>query len=132
MLYNRDIVTSWCYYIFISKSTMCKQIDSVRYIFDLNEILIKILFKKSFMMCYRRTLRAKGFPPTYFSTYSLSIQHRLFDSLVVECWHRVRGVPGSIPSQGPRHTKDVKKMVPVVPLFSTQHWKGKYWLFLKN
>jgi len=23
-------------------------------------------------------------------------------------------------------------MVPVVPLFSTQHWKGKYWLFLKN
>ena len=35
-------------------------------------------------------------------------------------------------SQGPRHTKDVIKMVPVVPLFSTQHWKGKYWLFLKN
>ena len=29
--------------------------------------------------------------------------------------------PGSIPSQGPRHTKDVIKMVPVVPLFSTQH-----------
>ena len=27
---------------------------------------------------------------------------------------------GSIPSQGPRHTKDVKN-VPVVPLFSTQH-----------
>ena len=24
-----------------------------------------------------------------------------------------------------RHTKDVIKMVPVVPLFSTQHWKGK-------
>jgi len=23
-------------------------------------------------------------------------------------------------------------MVTVVPLFSTQHWKGKYWLFLKN
>ena len=45
----------------------------------------------------------------------------LLDSLLVECWHRVRGVPGSIPSQGPRHTKDVIKMVPVVPLFSTQH-----------
>ena len=45
---------------------------------------------------------------------------------------RVREVPGSIPSQGPRHTKDVIKMVPVVPLFSTQLWKGKYWLFLKN
>ena len=58
--------------------------------------------------------------------------HRLLDSLVVECWLRVREVPGSIPSQGPRHTKDVLKMVPVVPLFSTQHWKGKYWLFLEN
>ena len=26
-----------------------------------------------------------------------------------------------IPSQGPRHTKDLINMVPVVPLFSTQH-----------
>ena len=50
------------------------------------------------------------------------IVHPLLDSLVVECWLRVREVPGSIPSQGPRHTKDViKKMVPVVPLFSTEH-----------
>ena len=49
------------------------------------------------------------------------ICHRLLDSLVVECWLRVREVPGSIPSQGPRHTKDVIKMVPVVPLFSTEH-----------
>ena len=48
----------------------------------------------------------------------------LLDSLVVECWHRVRVVPGSIPSQRPRHTKDVIKMVQVVSLFSTQHWKG--------
>ena len=38
---------------------------------------------------------------------------RLIDSLVVECWLRV-------PSQGPRYTKDVIIMVPVVPLFSTQ------------
>ena len=44
----------------------------------------------------------------------------------------MREVPGSIPSQGPRHTKDVIKMVPVLPLFSTEHSKGKYWLFLKN
>ena len=51
--------------------------------------------------------------------------NRLLESLVVECWLRVREVPGSIPSQGPRHTKDVIKMVPVVPLFSTEHWKGK-------
>ena len=47
--------------------------------------------------------------------------YRLLDSLVVECWHQVREVPGSIPSQGLRHTKDVIKMVPLVPLFSTQH-----------
>ena len=53
------------------------------------------------------------------------------NSLVVECWLRVWEVPGSIPSQGPRHTKNVIKMVPVVPLFGTQK-KGKYWLFLKN
>ena len=45
---------------------------------------------------------------------------RLLDSLVVECWLRVRKVTGLIPSQGPRHTKDVIKMVPVVPLFGTQ------------
>ena len=50
---------------------------------------------------------------------------RLLDSLVVECWLRVWEVPGSMPSQGPRHTKDVIKMVTVVPLFSTQHSKGK-------
>jgi len=36
-----------------------------------------------------------------------------------------REVPGSIPSQGARHTKDVIKMVPVVPLFNTEHSKGK-------
>ena len=34
----------------------------------------------------------------------------------------MREVPGSIPSQGPRHTVI---MVPVVPLFSTEHLKGK-------
>ena len=38
---------------------------------------------------------------------------------------RVREVPGSIPSKGPRHTKDVIKMVRIVPLFSTEHSKGK-------
>ena len=37
----------------------------------------------------------------------------------------MREVPGSIPSQGPRHTKDVIKLVPVVSLFSTEHSKGK-------
>ena len=47
--------------------------------------------------------------------------HRLLDSLVVEYWLRVREVKGSIPSQGPRHTKDVMKMIPVVPLYSTEH-----------
>ena len=51
--------------------------------------------------------------------------HSLLDSLVIKCWLRVWEIPGSIPSQGPRHTKDVIKMVPVVPLFSTEHSKGK-------
>ena len=47
--------------------------------------------------------------------------NELFQTKMVECWLRVREDPGSIPSQGPRHTKDVIKMVPVVPLFDTQH-----------
>ena len=52
------------------------------------------------------------------------MRYRLPDIQLVACWHRVREVPGSIPSQGPRHTKDVIKMVPVLPLFSTEHSKG--------
>ena len=40
------------------------------------------------------------------------IRSRLLGSLVVECLHRVREVPGSIPTQGPRHIKNVIKMVP--------------------
>ena len=51
----------------------------------------------------------------------MTSNNRLLDSLVVECWHRVREVTGSIPSQGPRHTKDAIKKVPVVPLVGTQH-----------
>jgi len=35
----------------------------------------------------------------------------------------VQEVPGSIPSQGPRHTKDVIKMVPVVSLFEALNIK---------
>ena len=53
------------------------------------------------------------------------IKNHDLDSLVVECWLRVREVQVSIPSQGPRHTKDVIQMVPVVPLFSTEHSKGE-------
>ena len=51
--------------------------------------------------------------------------NRLLNSLVVQCWLRVREVPGSIPSQGPCHSEDVIIMVPVVPLFRTEHSKGK-------
>ena len=47
----------------------------------------------------------------------------LLDSILLECWHRVREVTGSIPSQGPRHTKVVIKMAPIVPSFSSQHKK---------
>jgi len=55
------------------------------------------------------------FSDTNLYVYIFSIPfNRLLDSLV-------REVPGSIPSQGPRHTKDIIKMVPVVPLFSTQY-----------
>ena len=50
-----------------------------------------------------------------------TIKYRLLDSLVVECWLRVRDDRGSIPSQGPRHNKDVIKTIQVVPLFSTEH-----------
>ena len=39
-----------------------------------------------------------------FSNYHI---YRLVNSLVVECWLRVREVPDSISSQGTRHTKDV-------------------------
>ena len=44
--------------------------------------------------------------------FKLFQRHHLLDSLVVYSWLRVREVPGSIPSQGPRHTKDVIKIVP--------------------
>ena len=53
-----------------------------------------------------------------------TVNDRLLDILVLECWLLVRVVPGSIPSQEPRHIKDVIIMVPIVPLFSTQHLKG--------
>ena len=51
------------------------------------------------------------------------LEDRLLDSLVIECWLRGQEVQGSIPSQGPRHIKDVIKMVPVVPVFGTRHLK---------
>ena len=44
----------------------------------------------------------------YIVTYVIKTVYkkvRHLDSLVVEYWHRVWEVPGSIPSQGPRHTK---------------------------
>ena len=53
-----------------------------------------------------------------------SIIYRTWKHIGIVCLVRVREVPGSIPSQGPRHTKDVIKMVTVVPLFSTEHSKG--------
>ena len=55
--------------------------------------------------------------PGNLSQCALSLNHsiqyevyRLLYSPVVECWLRVREVPGLIPSQGPRHTKDFIKM----------------------
>ena len=40
----------------------------------------------------------------------------------------MREVPGSIPCQGPHHTKDIMKMVQVVPLFSTEHSKVTFFI----
>ena len=48
----------------------------------------------------------------------------------IEHLHRL--LLAGVPSQGPRHTKDVINMVPVVSLFRTQHWKRKYWLDLSQ
>ena len=41
------------------------------------------------------------------------------------------GGPGLIPRQGPCHTKDVIKIVPVFLLLSTDHYKGDTGSFLK-
>ena len=86
----------------------------------------KLAYNYITVKCFLLQLLYLNMCQVLFSEVSLqqrnrSITYRLLDSLVVECWLRVREVPGSIPSQGPRHTKDVIKMVPVVPLFGTQH-----------
>ena len=82
--------------------------------------------RPAYAMHQYHTISTIIFRKTNFQTFNFySEWNRLLDSLVVECWRRVRGVPGSIPSQRPRHTKDVIKMAPVVSLFSTEHSKGK-------
>ena len=50
--------------------------------------------------------------------------HRLLDNLVVECWLGVREVPGSFPSQGSRHTKDVIKWYQQFPCLTLNIKKG--------
>ena len=55
--------------------------------------------------------------------YNQNRKYRLLDSLVVECWLRVREVPSSIPSQGPRHTKEVIKMVKHINKYSVKLFK---------
>ena len=47
-------------------------------------------------------------------------------SIVVECWRRVR-VSGSIPSQGPRHTNDVIKMVAKAVVQHCYPWWRPRW-----
>ena len=73
-------------------------------------------------VAYLRLYSCKNF--ITINKYELSFNinfYRFLDSLVVECWLWVREVPGSIPSNGPQYTKDVIKMIPLVPLFGTQH-----------
>ena len=84
--------------------------------------LTTCLFTRS--MCVGWSIYTDSLPTLAYQHNSYDpARNRRLDSLVVECWLRVRELPGSIPSQGPRHTKDIIKMVPAVPLFSTQHWK---------
>ena len=70
-----------------------------------------------------RAVSYEDFQVTFIQRVYLKVMfmHRLLANIVIECWIRVREVPGSIPSQGPRLTKHVIKVVPVVPLFSTEH-----------
>ena len=83
----------------------------------------------SFWTSFRRVLVFSMFLTSYTCTLRTALQNELRFTVSIQS---MREVPGSIPSQGPHHTKDVITMVPVVPLFSTQHRKGKHWLFLKN
>ena len=46
--------------------------------------------------------------PLVWNEKTACIEPVLLDSLAIECLHRVREVPGSIPNQGLRHTKVVK------------------------
>ena len=59
-----------------------------------------------------------------YNTGSLHLHSHLLNILVLMGWLLVREGSSSIPkpSQEPRHTKDVIKMVPVFPLF--EHLKG--------
>ena len=52
------------------------------------------------------------------------VKDRLLDSQVVECWLRVQEVPGSIPSQEPRHTKGVIKWYQQFPCSALNIKKG--------
>ena len=75
---------------------------------------IKIKFKTN-ENCCQLTLGTKQTKQSYeahFNSPFSNNNYRLLDSLVVKYWYRVQEVPGSIPSQGPRHTKDVIKMIP--------------------
>ena len=67
-------------------------------------------------------------------TIDYKLVYRLLDSLVVECWLRVGEVPGSIPNQSrtASYQRRYTNGRSVDRLFSTEHSKGKYWLFLKN
>ena len=103
------IKTFWLYILLRKKSTVVWRVISSCMCFTV------------YCMYYRRTgytVKATSmeektdFQKQVCSYTDRILKHRLLGSLVVECWHRVREVLGSIPSQGPRHTKDVIKMVP--------------------
>ena len=77
---------------------------------------------------FSRSVKVKTFPNiiaveiiNFLNNDSIScLFHRLLDSLVVECWLRVREVVG----QGPHHTKDVIKWYQKFPCLALNIEKG--------
>ena len=135
---NQSCFKLWLWYVDFSahRNAMQCNVDSQlqRYYYTKYSTinLIKTIYTKARKFLHSK--RSATFSKTIqlliwlFNFTFISVVYRLLDRLVVEWWLRVRKVPGSIPS----HIKDSIKWYQVVSLFTTQHWKGKYRLFLKN
>ena len=66
-------------------------------------------------------------------TSIITFKNRLLNSLVVECWHRVQEDRGyNSQSRTASYQRRYKNNTSSSLVLNTQHWKWKYWLFLKN